>query len=197
MHTANIEIENASSGCLQDVKNNGKSLTLRRRKWSWSLIRGSNCKALTRKIFLFWIGFRLWALVADHPQLFKHAVAFESFECSWFENFLFLQTVTAGMAENTRGDIVEMSRYVFFIFMQGYGLLHRLFQGSVGNTRELETSEKRERGVMGTSVERELFLPFQLLPSSPLSVEINSKYSPKSDRERLRMRLQIFFFSSF
>ena len=78
-----------------------------------------------------------------------------------------LQTVTAGMAENTRGDIVEMSRYIFYIFMQGYCLLHRPSQGSVGNTRELETSEKRERGMMGTSVERELFLPFSLLPSSP------------------------------
>ena len=33
-------------------------------------------------------------------------------------------------------------------------LLHRLFQGS--EARELETSEKREKGMMGTSAEREL-----------------------------------------
>ena len=67
------------------------------------------------------------------------------------------------MAENTRGDIVEMSRYIFYIFMQDYCLLHRLFQSSVGNTRELETSEKRERGMMETSVERKLFLLYPLL----------------------------------
>ena len=110
-----------------------------------------------------------------------------------------LQTVTAGMAENTRGDIVEMSRYIFYIFMQGYCLLHRPSQGSVGNTRVLETSEKRERGMMGTSVERKLFLPFSLLPSSPPAFpkKINSKYPPKIDRERLRTRLQIFFLIFF
>ena len=96
-----------------------------------------------------------------------------------------LQTVTAGMAENTRGDIVEMSRYIFYIFMQGYCLLHRPSQGSVGNTRELETSEKRERGMMGTSVERKLFLPFSLLPSSPPAF-------PKKSTQNIPQKL-IFF----
>ena len=109
-----------------------------------------------------------------------------------------LQTVTAGMAENTRGDIVEMSRYIFYIFMQGYCLLHRPSQGSLGNTRELETSEKRERGMMGTSVERELFLPFSLLPSSPPAF-------PKKSTQNIPQKLIAsdwgrgykYFFSSF
>ena len=38
----------------------------------------------------------------------------------------------------------------------------------LGNTRARETSEKHERGMMGTSI---LFLLFQSLPSSPLSRE--------------------------
>ena len=64
----------------------------------------------------------------------------------------------------------------------------------LGNSR---AREKRERGLMGTSVERErgvsererereLFLPFPSLPLSPLSLIINS-ISP-SDRERLGTR---------
>ena len=44
MRTANREIREASSGSLQEVKNNGKSLTV---------TRGSNCKALTGKILVF------------------------------------------------------------------------------------------------------------------------------------------------
>ena len=31
---------------------------------SWSFARGSNCKALTGKILVFWIGGRLWEVVA-------------------------------------------------------------------------------------------------------------------------------------
>ena len=50
--------ENASSGRLQGVKNNGKSLTVRPavayRRWSFT--RGSNCKALSGKIFVFCTG---------------------------------------------------------------------------------------------------------------------------------------------
>ena len=30
----------------------------------WSFTRGSNCKALTGKILVFWIGGRLWEVVA-------------------------------------------------------------------------------------------------------------------------------------
>ena len=45
-----------SSGRLQEVKNSGKSLTIRPKNWSRSLTgggRGSNCKALTGKILMF------------------------------------------------------------------------------------------------------------------------------------------------
>ena len=50
--------ENASSGCLQKVTNNGKSLkkvvavTYRRCLFT----RGSDFKALTQKVLVFWIG---------------------------------------------------------------------------------------------------------------------------------------------
>ena len=70
MHTANIEIENASSGRLQEVKNNGKSLSFQAQKvvavayMRWLLTRGSNCKALTGKILVSWIGSRLWEVFA-------------------------------------------------------------------------------------------------------------------------------------
>ena len=30
----------------------------------WSFTRGSNCKALTKKVLVFWIGRRLWEVVA-------------------------------------------------------------------------------------------------------------------------------------
>ena len=30
----------------------------------WSFTRGSNCKALTGKVLVFWIGGRLWEVVA-------------------------------------------------------------------------------------------------------------------------------------
>ena len=48
-----------SSGRLQEVKNNGKSLTIRPKRWSQSptegvpFTRGSNRKALTEKIWCF------------------------------------------------------------------------------------------------------------------------------------------------
>ena len=51
-----------SSGRLPEVKNNGKSLTRRAQKVvavayrRWSFTRDSNCKALTGKILVFWIG---------------------------------------------------------------------------------------------------------------------------------------------
>ena len=68
MHTANIErSENySSSGCLPEVKNNGKSLNFQAYK-RWSFTRGSKCiKALTGKVLVFWIaiGGRLWEVVA-------------------------------------------------------------------------------------------------------------------------------------
>ena len=58
-----------SSGRLQEVKNNGKSLTIRPKKWSQSLTegvpftRGSNCRALTDKNLVFWISSQLWEVV--------------------------------------------------------------------------------------------------------------------------------------
>ena len=65
-----------SSGCLQEVKNNGKSLTTRPEKWSRSLTGGghlgSNCKALTRKILMFWIGGRLREVVAHGGSTVIH-----------------------------------------------------------------------------------------------------------------------------
>ena len=59
-----------SSGHLQEVKYNGKTLTIRPQKVvevnyrRWSFTRGSNCKALSRKILVFWIGGRLGEMVA-------------------------------------------------------------------------------------------------------------------------------------
>ena len=40
MYTANLEIENASRGHLKEVKNSGKSLTVRHKKLSRSLTGG-------------------------------------------------------------------------------------------------------------------------------------------------------------
>ena len=67
-YSAHSENRDTPSGRLQEVKNNGKSLTVRVKKWSRSLTegsftRGSNCKALTGEILVFWIGGRLWELV--------------------------------------------------------------------------------------------------------------------------------------
>ena len=59
-----------SSGRLQELKNNRKSLNFQAQKVvavayrRWSFTRGSNCKALTGKILVFWIGGRLWEVVA-------------------------------------------------------------------------------------------------------------------------------------
>ena len=59
-----------SSDRLPEVKNNGKSLTRRAQKVvavayrRWSFTRDSNCKALTGRILVFWIGGRLRGVVA-------------------------------------------------------------------------------------------------------------------------------------
>ena len=59
-----------SSGRLQELKNNRKSLNFQAQKVvavayrRWSFTRGSTSKALTGKVFLFWIGGRLWEVVA-------------------------------------------------------------------------------------------------------------------------------------
>ena len=71
VHTA-YRSENASSGRLQELKNNGKSLNFQAQKvvavayGRWSFTRGSNCKALTGKVLVheFWIGGLLWEVVA-------------------------------------------------------------------------------------------------------------------------------------
>ena len=69
MYTA-YKSENASSGRLQELKNNGKSLNFQAQKvvavayGRWSFTRGSNCKALTRKVLVFWTGGLLWEVVA-------------------------------------------------------------------------------------------------------------------------------------
>ena len=52
--------------CLQEVKKGGKSLNHKPQIMfvvpyrRWSLTRGSNCKALTGKVLVFWIGGRIW-----------------------------------------------------------------------------------------------------------------------------------------
>ena len=62
--------ENASSGRLQEVKKSRKSLSFQAEKVvavaysGWSFTGGFNCKALTRKILVFWIDGRLWEVVA-------------------------------------------------------------------------------------------------------------------------------------
>ena len=50
--------ENASSGCLQEVKNNGKSLkkVVAVTYGRCLFTRGSDFKALTQKVLVFWIG---------------------------------------------------------------------------------------------------------------------------------------------
>ena len=58
-------------GHLLELKNNGKSLNFQAQKVvavaykRWSFTRGSNCKALTGKVFMheFWIGGLLWEVV--------------------------------------------------------------------------------------------------------------------------------------
>ena len=64
-----------SSGRLQELKNNRKSLNFQAQKVvavayrRWSFTRGSNCKALTGKIAVFRIGGRLWEVVAYEKWL--------------------------------------------------------------------------------------------------------------------------------
>ena len=59
-----------TSGHLQELKNNGKSLNFQSQKVvavtyrNRSFTRGSNCEALTGKILVFWIGGCLWEVVA-------------------------------------------------------------------------------------------------------------------------------------
>ena len=64
-----------SSGRLQEVKNSRKSLNFQAQKVvavayrRWSFTRGSNCKVLTGKVLVFWIGGRLWEVVANERWL--------------------------------------------------------------------------------------------------------------------------------
>ena len=64
-----------SSGRLQEVKNSRKSLNFQAQKVvavayrRWSFTRGSNCKVLTGKVLVFWIGGRLWKVVANEGWL--------------------------------------------------------------------------------------------------------------------------------
>ena len=51
----------------------------------WSFTRGSNCKALTGEILVFWIGGRLWELVTyewclhmEVSSIFKFIIGFEA-----------------------------------------------------------------------------------------------------------------------
>ena len=65
-HSAHKRSDKSSSGHLQEVKNNGKSLNCKPqivvavayRRWSFT--RDSNCKALTGTILVFWRGGRTW-----------------------------------------------------------------------------------------------------------------------------------------
>ena len=72
MHTANIciEIRECVKWSLTGGENNGKSLTVRPKKWSWSLTGGSRLlevptgRLFTGKILVCWIGGHLWEVVA-------------------------------------------------------------------------------------------------------------------------------------
>ena len=65
-----------SSGRLQEVKNNEKLECRHLKKWSRSLTRGSNYRALTGKYLMFWIGGRLREVIAyerlSHMELRLH-----------------------------------------------------------------------------------------------------------------------------
>ena len=60
----------ASTGRLQNIQNNGKPKNCQAKKWSLSLTRGGhlqevlNCRALTGKVMVFWMGGRSWEVVA-------------------------------------------------------------------------------------------------------------------------------------
>ena len=56
MHTVSIEIRE----CLNFQSHEVVVVAYRR----WSFTRGSNCEALTGKVLVFWIGDRLWGVVA-------------------------------------------------------------------------------------------------------------------------------------
>ena len=70
MHTANIEIRECVKWSLTIGKKQSKIITRQAQKVvavacrRWSFTRGSNRKALTGKILAFWIGGRLWEVVA-------------------------------------------------------------------------------------------------------------------------------------
>ena len=70
MHTANIEIREGVKWSLSIVKNNGKSFNVHAQTVvavayrRWLFTRGSNCKSLTGKVLVFWIGGHLWEVVA-------------------------------------------------------------------------------------------------------------------------------------
>ena len=49
-----------SSGRLQEVKNNEKTIMPSPQKWSRSLTKGSYHRNLTGKNLVFWISSRLW-----------------------------------------------------------------------------------------------------------------------------------------
>ena len=74
-----------SSGRLQEVKNSRKSLNFQAQKVvavayrRWSFTRGSNCKVLSGKVLVFWIGGRLWEVVTNggstYSEMFITAVS--------------------------------------------------------------------------------------------------------------------------
>ena len=69
VHTANMEIRPFVKWSLKEVKNNENynavtSKSGRGRLRGWSFTRDSNYRALTGKSLLFWIGDRLWEVVA-------------------------------------------------------------------------------------------------------------------------------------
>ena len=65
-----IPSSKASSGRLQEVKNNEISLNFQAQKVvtvscrRWPVTRSSNCKALTGKVLVFWMSGRSWNVVA-------------------------------------------------------------------------------------------------------------------------------------
>ena len=69
VRTADIKIRECVKWCLQEVKNNGRSLNFQVQKVvavprrRWSLTRSFNCEALTGKVLVFRISVRLWEVI--------------------------------------------------------------------------------------------------------------------------------------
>ena len=85
MHTAKIEIRECVKWSLTMKIINlqaQKVVAVAYRRWSFT--RGSNCKALTGKVLVFWIGGRLWEVVAHEGSTVFTSVSGGSSPRSWY-----------------------------------------------------------------------------------------------------------------